>query len=389
MDDTLQELSLWLSGCKYIPPKRLRQRTLLDIAGINHRENSWSDIYAYFFNPKEKHKLGHLFIDAFNTLIAQKSGFKLLELESFTITREKVNDDKKQMDLLIKNEEEAIIIENKVYAKLDNNDLLSYWECVKVPNKRGIVLSLYKIKIPNEAKGNFINITHKEFADEIIKNIPIYFQSADSKSLLLLQEFIQNIYNETYAMNEEELKFYYQNEGNRTRINRLSEIRSNVINHVRKSVEGENKDDRNNINYQLKEKGVNLKVENKDNNCFTYYYYENNEYSGLGEIMLTLKYDSLWNYETNGCRIDMFLEVQGNMLKFVESHKELLKEKGIESDQQATPQNGWWHFQKDEIRFETDELINQDSIREKIIEGIKNSPLYSNGLKIIEFYTNH
>ena len=394
MDNNLQKLSSWLSKCKDVPPKRLRQRTLLDIVGINLRENSWSDIYAYFFNPKEKHKLGRLFIDTFNTVIEQKSGQKPLRLESFTITREKVNDDKKRMDLLIKNEEEAIIIENKVHAKLNNN-LSSYWNSVKVPNKRGIVLSLCKIKIPNEVKDNFINITHKEFVDEIVKKIPAYFQFADSKSLLLLQEFIKNLYNETYAMNEEELKFYYQNESNRVNINRLSEIRSNVINHIRKSVEGENPDDRNNINDQLKEKEVELKVENKDNNSFTYYYYEkclkkeDGKYSGKGEIMLTLKYDSLWNYKTNGCRIDMFLEVQGNMLKFVESHKELLKEKGIESDQQSTPQNGWWHFQKDKIRFETDELLNQDSIREKIIEGIKNSPLYSNGLKIIECYKTH
>ena len=385
MDNNLQELNSWLSGCKDIPPKRLRQRTLLDIVGINHRENSWSDIYAYFFNPKEKHKLGRLFIDSFNTLIEQKPGLKSLKLESFTITREKTNDDKKRMDLLIKNEEEAIIIENKVYAKLDNNDLSSYWECVKVPNKKGVVLSLCKIKLPNEVKDKFINITHNKFADEIIKNIPRYFQSADSKSLLLLQEFIQNIYNETYAMNEEELKFYYQNETNRININRLSEIRSNVINHIRKSIEGESKDDRNNINHQLREKGVELKIENKDNNRFTYYCYN----TCPEQIMLTLKYDSLWNYETNGCRIDMHLEVQGDMMKFVESHKELLKEKGIESDQQSTPQNGWWHFQKDEIRFKTDELLNQDSIREKIIESIKSSPLYSNGLKIIECYKTH
>ena len=41
MDNNLQELNSWLSGCKDIPPKRLRQRTLLDIVGINHRENSW------------------------------------------------------------------------------------------------------------------------------------------------------------------------------------------------------------------------------------------------------------------------------------------------------------------------------------------------------------
>lgn len=381
MDNSLQELNSWLSGCKDIPPKRLRQRTLLDIVGINHRENSWSDIYAYFFNPKEKHKLGRLFIDSFNTLIEQKYGLKPLKLESFTISREKANDNKKRIDLLIKNEEEALIIENKVYAGV-YNDLSSYWESVKVPeiNKRGVLLSLVPIKNTNK----FVNITHKEFANEIIKNIPTYFQSADSKSLLLLQEFVQNIYNETYAMNEEELKFYYQDESNRIKINRLSEIRSNVINHIRNSIEGKDKQDRENINTLLKNRCLYLSVEAKDNNRFTYYYY--NEYSR--QIMLTLKYVSLWNYEANGCRIDMYLEVKGDMLKFVESHKELLKEKGIVPDEQSTPQNWGWHFQKDTIRFETDELLNQDSIREKIIKSIMDSQLYSNGLKIIECYQN-
>lgn len=381
MDNSLQELNSWFSGCKDIPPKRLRQRTLLDIVGINHRENSWSDIYAYFFNPKEKHKLGRLFIDSFNTLIEQKYGLKPLKLESFTISREKANDNKKRIDLLIKNEEEALIIENKVYAGV-YNDLSSYWESVKVPeiNKRGVLLSLVPIKNTNK----FVNITHKEFANEIIKNIPTYFQSADSKSLLLLQEFVQNIYNETYAMNEEELKFYYQDESNRIKINRLSEIRSNVINHIRNSIEGKDKQDRENINTLLKNRCLYLSVEAKDNNRFTYYYY--NEYSR--QIMLTLKYVSLWNYEANGCRIDMYLEVKGDMLKFVESHKELLKEKGIVPDEQSTPQNWGWHFQKDTIRFETDELLNQDSIREKIIKSIMDSQLYSNGLKIIECYQN-
>lgn len=381
MDNSLQELSSWLSGCKYIPPKRLRQRTLLDIAGINHRENSWSDIYAYFFNPKEKHKLGRLFIDSLNALIEQKYGLKPLKLESFTISREKANDNKKRIDLLIKNEEEALIIENKVYAGV-YNDLSSYWESVKVPeiNKRGVLLSLVPIKNTNK----FVNITHKEFANEIIKNIPTYFQSADSKSLLLLQEFVQNIYNETYAMNEEELKFYYQDESNRIKINRLSEIRSNVINHIRNSIEGKDKQDRENINTLLKNRCLYLSVEAKDNNRFTYYYY--NEYSK--QIMLTLKYVSLWNYEANGCRIDMYLEVKGDMLKFVESHKDLLKEKGIVPDEQSTPQNWGWHFQKNTIRFETDELLNQDSIREKIIKSIMDSQLYSNGLKIIECYQN-
>ena len=384
MNENLNDLQTWLSECK-IPPRVKREKSFMNIAGIGHLENNWSLIYAYFFNPKEKHQLGRLFIDTFKALIERTSSKAVPQLDTFSIIREYPTEDGKWIDLLIKNEKEAIIIENKVHAKL-YNPLPSYWESVKSPNKIGVILSLHKISVKDT---NFINITHEEFAKAINEALPQYCSSASQEVLCFLQDFINNIENETHAMNEEELKFYYQNESNRILIKRLSEIRSNVINHIHKSVEGENPSDRNYINDELKDNGIKLKVKNKDNNRFTYYYYENNEYSGLGEIMLTLKYDSLWNYETNGCRIDMFLEVQGNMLKFVESHKELLKEKGIESDQQATPQNGWWHFQKDEIRFETDELINQDSIREKIIEGIKNSPLYGNGLKIIECYTNH
>ena len=380
MSENLNDLQTWLSECK-IPPRVKREKSFMNIAGIGHLENNWSLIYAYFFNPKEKHQLGRLFIDTFKALIERESSKTVPQLDTFSIIREHSTEDEKRIDLLIKNEKEAIIIENKVHAKL-YNPLPSYWESVKVPeiNKRGVLLSLVPIKNTNK----FVNITHKEFANEIIKNIPTYFQSADSKSLLLLQEFVQNIYNETYAMNEEELKFYYQDESNRIKINRLSEIRSNVINHIRNSIEGKDKQDRENINTLLKNRCLYLSVEAKDNNRFTYYYY--NEYSR--QIMLTLKYVSLWNYEANGCRIDMYLEVKGDMLKFVESHKELLKEKGIVPDEQSTPQNWGWHFQKDTIRFETDELLNQDSIREKIIKSIMDSQLYSNGLKIIECYQN-
>lgn len=378
MDNNLQKLSSWLSKCKDVPPKRLRQRTLLDIVGINLRENSWSDIYAYFFNPKEKHKLGRLFIDTFNTVIEQKSGQKPLRLESFTITREKVNDDKKRMDLLIKNEEEAIIIENKVHAKLNNN-LSSYWNSVKVPNKRGIVLSLCKIKIPNEVKDNFINITHKEFVDEIVKKIPAYFQFADSKSLLLLQEFIKNLYNETYAMNEEELKFYYSLD-NREKINRLSEIRSNIINHISKTIENKEL-----INSALQNNGLNLTLREKNNKEYTYYCYNIGEKFSK-EIMLTLKYDSLWNYNSHGCRINIYLELQGDIMRYANEHVEFLKEKGIETNPKLAHKNCYWHFQECVIPFTPDELSDKAIIIDKIVTTIKESGLYDKGQRIIEYF---
>ena len=385
-EETLKELRVWLSKCNGIPPKRTRQRTFMDIVGINHRENSWSDIYAYFFNPKEKHKLGRLFIDTLNNLISGT-----LELKDFTVTREKVIDDKKRIDLLIRNEDEALIIENKVYASL-YNDLSLYWKNVKAAYKKGVVLSLYEIRIPKENMGNFVNITHKKFADAIMEAIPKCSRTADSKSLFLLQEFIQNIYNETYTMNEEELKFYYQNDDDRERINRLSDIRSNVINYIRDSVEGKgkNSEDEKYINYLLEgikipisEKGnIKLSVKAQKNNSFTYYCY--NKYPE--QITLTLEYDSLWNYKANGCRIKLYLDVKGNILKFIESNTILLKENGIEADPQSTFQNGWWHFQKDEIQFKPEDLLNPYNIRKRIIEDIKDSALYNNGAKIIECF---
>lgn len=190
-------------------------------------------------------------------------------------------------------------------------------------------------------------------------------------------------------MNEEELKFYYQNDDDRKKINQLSDIRTNVINHIRNSVEGKDKEDRDSINSLLQKENLNLSVEAKNNNRFTYYYYNDKDgKESSRQIMLTFKYDSLWNYKTNGFRIDMYLEIQGNILRFVESHKELLKGIGIEADPQSLPQNGWWHFQKDEIRFTIDDLLNPYNIRTRIIEGIKSSALYNNGAKIIEYYMN-
>lgn len=50
--------------------------------------------------------------------------------------------------------------------------------------------------------------------------------SANPKAILLLQDFIQNIYNITHSMDEEELFFYFKPE-NREKINRLAEIRKN------------------------------------------------------------------------------------------------------------------------------------------------------------------
>ncbi len=129
-DFNIKILSEWLRRLNGIPAKKGRKETLLDIAGIEHLENHWSYIYMYFFNPRASHGLSRLFIDSMQDLISKKGKKKPLAMKSFSVLREDAVPDekgnKKRIDLLLQNDEEAIIIENKVYAKLYNR-LDLYW----------------------------------------------------------------------------------------------------------------------------------------------------------------------------------------------------------------------------------------------------------------------
>jgi hypothetical protein len=228
MEKEIQLLSDWLKEQNHIPEKRVRKETLLDIAGIDHLENHWSYIYMYFLNPKASHGMSRLFVDTLQNLISKKTNREPLDMETFSISREDVVADEKgnmkRIDLLLQNDTEAIIIENKIFASLYNR-LDLYWNKPEIldENKCGVVLSLFPIKPTHPG---FVNITHEEFAKAVEKAFPTCFMSANPKAILLLQDFIQNIYNITHSMDEEELFFYFKPE-NREKINRLAEIRKN------------------------------------------------------------------------------------------------------------------------------------------------------------------
>ena len=175
-------------------------------------------------------------------------------------------------------------------------------------------------------------------------------------------------------MDANELSFYYSESDNRKIINRLSEIRSNVIRHIRESIEDEKA-----VNARLENRGIVLQVKAKENNRYTYYAYKE-----LGQVMLTLEYHSLWDFSEQ-CRIKMYLELQGDVMRYVEQNINVLKEIGIDCGDSVC-QKGYWHFQKEEILFTKEDLLTHDSIIEKIVLAIENSLLYKNGLEIIRCY---
>ena len=379
MDKELELLSDWLKHQNDLPKKRTHKETLLDIAGIDHLENHWSDIYAYFFNPKASHGLSRLFIDSLQDILCSKTEQSPLMMKSFSVLREcGVQDEKgntKRIDLLLQNEDEAIIIENKVYAALYNR-LDLYWNKPNVPeeNKRGIVLSPWATPVKFH---NFVNITHEEFAHTIENNLSAYFATANPKSLILLQDFIQNIYNVTHAMNEEEVYFYFEN---REKINRLAEIRKNVVSHIWKTIEEDGNTKL--LKPLFKENGMNLSIKTKNNVDYCYYTFD----ALPDKVMLTLVYDTLWNYDKDGCRIRMFLELQSKeMIKFVKDMKDTLE---LEPDGHKED-TMWWHYKGTKITFTPKELANSNDIATRIVNTIKESHFYEDGQKIIALWKEH
>lgn len=376
---SLRDLSDWLRGQNKIPKKVVRKETLMEIAGIEHLENHWSFIYLYFFNPKGSHGLSRLFVDTLQRLICEETGKAALSMDSFSVVREDaVPDEKgnmKRIDLLLQTDDEAIIIENKVYAKLYNR-LELYWGKPNVPeeNKRGVVLSLWPTKPTHYG---FINITHERFAKAIEGNLPAYFKDAQPKALILLQDFIQNIYNVTHSMNEEELRFYFE-PGNREKINRLAEIRKNVIKHMWQAVENARL-----LKPLFQDKEWKLSVKTKASDNYVYYTFD----AMPDKVMLTLVYDTLWNFDTN-CRIRMFLEIQSKeMIRFVENKADELKEKGVQPDGHKKT-DSWWHFRGEDIPFSVEDLVDENAIATKIIAGIEKNGFYEVGKEIIKLRKN-
>lgn len=119
--------------------------------------------------------------------------------------------------------ENAIIIENKIYASV-YNDLWEYYNFVKVNNNKiGIVLSLIHEQNLHE---KFINITHDELLSQVEQSEVSYFLNADIKQIIILKEFIQNIKSMTQTNDlNEQYEFFFKHQG---KIKEISELYSTI-----------------------------------------------------------------------------------------------------------------------------------------------------------------
>jgi hypothetical protein len=298
-------LQRFLDGAT-IPKIKRKPKTFLGIAKQPHYENVLSNIYAFYFNTQEEHKLGNLFIKSLLELLGVKAPSNFTE---FDITTEKTTNANGRIDLLLHNNEQAIIIENKVYHHLDN-DLDDYWISVSTKNnsqKVGIVLSMFPVHHIKHKE--FVNITHMQFITKVMENLGSYLLEANEKYVVFLKDLIQNIMNlSNPIMKEKDLAFYLDNQ---SKINQIAKFKGKVREHIYTQVElaGD------------KIPGLNLKkgrITDKQNNRLRYYVSPKHN-----ELMITVLFKDLL---VNGT-LKLIVEVRGGLLKDKSKFENLVFEK--------------------------------------------------------------
>ncbi len=96
------------------------------LCGIDHYENWHSKILAEFLNPHGTHGLGDEFLRLF--LAQQRIDFVVTP---FCEVATELSMNKGRMDIVIRDKEWVVVIENKIYAVEQEDQLTRYWEWAK------------------------------------------------------------------------------------------------------------------------------------------------------------------------------------------------------------------------------------------------------------------
>jgi hypothetical protein len=197
-------------------PKFKYEPSYLDICHYpgTRFEEICSRILAFYFQPKNEHGLGTLFIEClFEAIEYDYKSINLdieIKLEAFG--------EGKRLDLLLKNRDWVIGIENKISAKV-NNPLDKYKklidECGK-KNNFNILLTLHDIIDKRELEkiqtNNFIIVLYSKFFDILKNKIDQCISDKNTKYIVFLYDFIQALeHKKGGIIMSKELDAFFQN----------------------------------------------------------------------------------------------------------------------------------------------------------------------------------
>lgn len=139
------------------------------ILGVDHYENTHSAILAELLNPKGTHGLNDKFLKALFDIVCLKDELRDFDFEN-AIVKTEYRTENGRIDLIIKDNIHAIIIENKIYAKDQVEQLKKYHESFEnIKNKHQIFyLTLFGSKASDRSSGG-IDYSQISYSIHIIK----------------------------------------------------------------------------------------------------------------------------------------------------------------------------------------------------------------------------
>jgi hypothetical protein len=207
--------------------------TFLEILAKRDAETLWSRILAFYLNPSKEHNLKDLLLKSLLQTISNYQ-FKAYNLKSVEVKIEYQN-----IDLVIITDTFILGIENKVNFWL-HNDLNSYYTSLKDLGKfygikkediKLIVLSKYEEDITDE----FSNVLYADLLKKIKELFFSYSKNANSKYLMLLLDFIENIeksLNMPTIVNKDNLENFEFIANNYRAISELNSLKNQYLNEM-------------------------------------------------------------------------------------------------------------------------------------------------------------
>jgi hypothetical protein len=305
---------------------------LMRIAGITESEVAWSNIYAYYMNPRNEPE----YASAFTTALIELCGLNCSEVlpdNNYQVSTEVATPSLSRIDILIEGEK-SIIIENKVNHML-NNPLKEYWDYAINPAVL-IVLTISRLS-EHELEWNklrcgadyikCVNITHYDLMTQTKKILGKEFASP------ILKELENIIIKKTVIM---PVSLYIRNNEERLNANRIYEQESKR----RQAIAMECMELKAFAPSDLTQI---IQFKSCPNNNWVHY-----RYRGHDDLVIGVMCAYLWDwerYETDSKRrinksgpelklspvITLFVQVHGNLYREIKrNNKEIIKENGYE-----------------------------------------------------------
>lgn len=196
MESRLSKIVELINSFSKIQIKERNELTYLEIIKCAHLENVWTNILAFYFDPNNKHNFYELFLKSLFEAI--KINFPYPNLKSVKVKTEFYTKKGNKLDLIIFADNFLIGIENKINADLFN-DFEDYSSSIEsIAKARNLpFFNILLSKNPCLINNGFINIRYTDFIKSIKQNLGGYTAYSDTKYLLFLLDFLNNIEKQT------------------------------------------------------------------------------------------------------------------------------------------------------------------------------------------------